>query len=143
MNRAGVELLKKYEGCRLKAYKDPVGILTIGWGQTGEWIKPETVITQDEADWTLKDEIQKVEFQVNKLLKKPANENQLAAMICFAYNVGVGNYAKSTLLNCFNKGNVEAAAQEFKRWNKAGGHVLQGLVARRQAESELFSSTPV
>ncbi len=136
--QAGIDLVKEFEGCRLKAYLDAVSKLTVGWGHTGDDVKPGMEITQEEADKLLEQDYAHHEAGVKKLLKRPVNENQIAALTCFAYNLGLGNLARSTLLNCINKGHIQFAPDEFLRWTKAGGRELPGLVRRRKAERALF-----
>lgn len=138
MNKAGLDLLKSFEGCKLKAYKDIVGVWTIGYGHTGADVKPGMTITQVQAEELLDKDLEKFEDGVDVLLQVNVNENQFAALVCFAYNCGLGNLKQSTLLRCINKHNSEQAANEFLRWNKAGGVEVPGLTRRRKAERELF-----
>lgn len=137
MNKAGVDLLKHFEGCKLETYRDSIGVYTIGYGHT-EGVHSLMVWTQEQADKQLEADIERFEAGVRGLLKTPVTENQLAALVCFAFNVGLGNFKRSTLLNCINKGNYNVGS-EFLRWDKAGGRVLAGLTKRRQAEAALFS----
>ncbi len=139
MTQAGIDLLKSFEGLRLKAYKDSVGIWTIGYGHTGS-VSPDMEITAGEAEELLKKDLESFEAGVQKLLTTPVTPNQFAAMVCFAYNCGLGNFKQSTLLRCVNKHNIAGAADEFLRWDKAAGIVLPGLTRRRKAERELFLS---
>lgn len=140
MNDAGLSLLKSFEGCRLKAYKDIVGVLTIGYGHTGPDVNLGLIWTQDQADQHLAQDLDKFVQGVEDLLEDDVTENQLAALVCFAYNVGLGNLGKSHLLSKLNAGDVQGAANEFLRWNRAGGQVVAGLTRRRQAEKALFLS---
>jgi lysozyme len=142
INEAGLALLKSFEGCRLTAYRDAVGVWTIGWGQTGDWIHSGLEISQGRADELLAESLAKFETGVESLAKVPVNSNEFSALVCFAYNVGLDNLKKSTLLNCLNKHNRIAAGSEFLKWTKAKGIELPGLVRRRQAEKALFL-TPV
>jgi lysozyme len=135
--RAGLGLIKQFEGCRLTAYLCPAGVWTIGWGRTTN-VKRGDTCTQAQADAWLVAEYDAFERRVRALVKVPLTTNQLGALVSFAYNVGTGALASSTLLRLLNAGQYEAAAQQFARWNKAGGRVLSGLTRRRKAEAELF-----
>lgn len=137
INSDGLSLIKSFEGCRLKAYKDAVGILTIGYGDTHNVI-PNQEITQDEADVRLMQRLEEFEKGVSSLVKVSITENQFSALISFAYNLGLGNLKISMLLRCINKHNNTGAADEFLKWTKAGGRELSGLVRRRRAERDLF-----
>ena len=143
INDAGVRLVQEFEGCKLEAYPDPgTGDepFTIGWGSTGPDIGPGTVWTQEEADARFLDDLTKFGDGVDRLVRVPLTDNQFAALVSFAYNVGLGALAGSTLLRKLNAGDYEGAADQFPRWNKGGGRVLPGLVRRRAAERDLFLS---
>ncbi|WIA55086.1 lysozyme [Sphingobium sp. WTD-1] len=114
---------------------------TIGWGFTtwnGKKVQLGQKITQAEADAALIKEYDAYEAQVRALVKVPVSANQLGALVSFAFNVGVGALRSSTLLRMLNAGNYAGAAQQFARWDKAGGRVLAGLTKRRAAEAMLF-----
>jgi lysozyme len=135
---AGLALVKQFEGCRLVAYQDIVGVWTIGYGHT-QGVYQGMTITQAQADQWLGVEYSQFEAKVKALVKVPVTQNQLGALTCFAYNVGIGNLSSSTLLKLLNSGaNAQTVAAQFARWNQAGGKVLAGLVARRAAEANLF-----
>lgn len=138
INAEGLKLIKDFEGCKLKAYQDIVGVFTIGYGDTLN-VKSGDEITQAEADKRLQDRLESFESGVSKLLKVAVTDNRFSAMVCFAYNVGLENFKRSTLLNCVNKIEWEHAAKEFLRWNRAGGKEVAGLTRRREAEKALFS----
>lgn len=143
LNKAGVDLVKRFEGCKLHAYPDPSTggePWTIGWGHTGKDVTKDTVWTQKQADDRLLLDLIGTTLQVSKLLKPTISDNALSALVCFAYNVGVHNLAASTLLHLVNASNSPWAALEFEKWNHANGKVLPGLTARRKAEKELFLS---
>ena len=147
VNKATIDLIKKFEGFRAEAYKDSVGIWTIGYGTTAMarvGIEPKAGmrITEQEALGYLDAAVTKFSHEVTRLLKQPANENEFGAMVSLAYNIGPGAFAKSSVLRLFNAGDKEGAADAFLLWNKAGGKVLRGLVRRRDAEKRLFL-TPV
>lgn len=139
MHEEAKKLIKKFEGCRLTAYKCPAGIWTIGYGYT-HGIHEGMSITQDQADILLDEEIDNVAKQVSSVVKVPLTSNQEDALIDFAYNLGIGNLKSSTLLKKLNVSDFAGAADEFDKWIYASGKVLPGLVKRRQAEKELFLS---
>lgn len=137
MSRAGLNLIKRFEGCKLKAYLCPAGVLTIGWGFT-RGVRRGDVITQAEADRRLVEEYDAFEREVRGLVRVPLTDNQWGALVSFTFNVGVANFKSSTLLKLLNQGKWMEAAEQFPRWNKAGGRVLAGLTTRRAAERQLF-----
>lgn len=139
INGAGLRLLKQYEGCKLTAYKCPAGIWTIGYGSTGGHVKRGLTITQDQAEGLLRSDLRRFEDAVAKLAPG-ATDNQFSALVSFAFNVGIDALKKSTLLKLHKAGDYEGAAEQFPRWNKAGGKVLPGLVKRRAAEAALYRS---
>ena len=135
---AGLALVKHFEGCRLTAYQDSIGVWTIGWGHT-QGVYQGMTITQAQADQWLGVEYAQFEGKIKNLLKVSVTQNQLGALTCFAYNVGIGNLSSSTLLSLLNSGApAPAVAAQFSRWNMAGGKVLPGLTNRRAAEANLF-----
>lgn len=139
INERGLELIKRFEGCKLRAYQDVVGVWTIGWGCTGDDIEEGLEISQEEADEMLEEDLIHFEDAITDLLEgTPVNENQFAALVCFAYNCGLENLKSSTLLKKVNAKNWKGAAAEFLKWDHAGGLVFAGLTRRRQAESALF-----
>lgn len=138
INQAGISLIKEFEGCKLTAYQDIVGIWTIGYGHTGPPVHPGLVLTQQEVDDLLRNDLYKFGIGVNKLVQAEVTENQFAALVCFSYNVGLGALEKSTLLRKLNLNLYTEAADEFLRWDKAGGVAVLGLARRRRAERELF-----
>lgn len=137
--RAGLSLIKAFEGCKLTAYKCPADVWTIGYGRTTN-VKPGQTITQAQADAWLIEEYDDFESAVKRVVKVKLTENQLGALVSLAYNIGVGAFSKSTLLRKVNAGDEAGAAAQFKRWNRAGGRVLNGLTRRRVAEAKLFAS---
>jgi len=134
----GKDLLKFFEGCELVAYQDSVGVWTIGYGHT-KGVTPGMTITQEEAEQMLESELTEYEGYVEKYVTVPLTQNQFDALVVWVYNLGPTNFRNSTLLKELNSGNYNAAGTEIKRWNKAGGKVLAGLVKRREAEAELFN----
>lgn len=141
-NDAGLALIKEFEGLRLEAYKDPVGIWTIGYGHTAAAGNPkpvkDLVITPAQADTILRRDLIQYENAVKEAVKVPLNENQFAALVSFTFNLGPGNLRKSTLLQKLNARDYAGAAKQFPKWNRAGGQVLAGLTRRRKAEQALF-----
>jgi GH24 family phage-related lysozyme (muramidase) len=141
-SRSGIDLIKKWEGCRLKAYQDSVGVWTIGYGLTSAaGIVPVTkgmVITQQQADDYLVRSLVKYEAAVTRALTRAPSQPQFDAMVSLCYNIGPGAFAGSTLVRRFNSGDIPGAADAFLMWNKAGGKVLQGLVNRRMDERAFF-----
>ena len=141
ISNKGLALIKSFEGCELEAYPDPGtggDPWTIGFGHTGPEVKPGLVITAEEADSLLERDVARFERCVEKSLSVEVTQEQFDALVCFAYNVGCKNLQDSTLLKYVNQGRFDDAAQQFLRWNKAGGKVLAGLTRRRQAEADLF-----
>jgi lysozyme len=144
MNK-GIPIIRKFEGLKLKAYLCPAGVWSIGYGNTfyenGSKVQEGEKITLDRADKLLFFVVQKFESEVSKLVKSSINDNQLGALTSFAFNVGAGNLGKSTLLKKVNANPNDATIRdEFMRWTKAGGKVLNGLVTRRKAEADLYFS---
>jgi lysozyme len=144
MNK-GIPIIRKFEGLKLRAYLCPAGVWTIGYGSTffenGSKVQEGDKITLDRADRLLFFVVTKFENEVKKIVKSEINENQLGALTSFAFNVGAGNLAKSTLLKKVNANPNDATIRdEFMRWTKAGGKVLNGLVTRRKAEADLYFS---
>ena len=142
-SKNGIDLIKKYEGCRLKAYKCPAGIWTIGIGHTGKVNgKPITegmAITPLMAETLLVIDLQRFENAVNKQ-KLKLNQNQFDAIISFVFNVGTGAFAKSSMLKFLKQGHYPLAAGQFDRWIYVGGKKLAGLIKRRADEKKLFLS---
>jgi lysozyme len=135
------KIIRDFEGHSLKAYPDPVtkgDPWTISWGLTGAWVKPGLVITQDESKQRFMEYIQKFCDQLTPLIKVPVSKSQYVAVLSLAWNVGIGNISKSTLLKKLNAQDFKGAADEFLKWNKAGGKVIPGLTRRRVAEREFF-----
>ena len=138
----GIALIKQYEGLRLTTYKDAVGIPTIGYGHVENPIPPggTRTITAEDAEQILREDLQRFEHDVNNMLTVEVTQNQFDALVRFAFNLGPANLKSSTLLRKVNSGDFNGAAEEFPKWNHAGGQVLAGLTARRNAEKNLFLS---
>ena len=140
LGERGTEILKYFEGCKLTAYQDSVGVWTIGYGHT-KGVYDGMTITQDQAEQMLLSELEEYEVYIKDMVTVPLTQNQFDALVVWVYNLGPTNFRNSTLLKELNAGNYNAAGQEITRWNKAGGKVLAGLVKRREAEAQLFSDT--
>lgn len=140
----GVSLIKQFEGLCLTAYQDSVGVWTIGYGWTqpvdGKPIRPGMTIKEETAERLLRTGLVGYESDVSKLVKVKLTQGQFDALVSFAYNLGARALSTSTLLQKLNAGDNAGAADEFPRWNKAGGKVLPGLMRRREAERALFLS---
>lgn len=141
INKVGIDLIKRWEGFRSDAYLCPAGIWTIGYGFT-KGVKKGDKMTLEEAEIRLLEELKPREICVKKYVKVPINENEFAALVSFAYNLGCGALQNSTLLKKLNTKDRKGAAKEFIRWSKAKGFVLEGLVKRRLEETHLFL-TPI
>lgn len=140
----GILLIKKFEGCSLTAYQDSVGVWTIGYGWTqsvaGKPVGRGMTITQNTAEQLLLTGLSQYEAGVTNLVSKPLTQHQFDALVSFAYNLGIKSLGTSTLLKRLSAGDYRGAADEFPKWNRAGGKVLNGLIARRAAERSLFLS---
>lgn len=136
-----IELIAKYEGCNLKAYKCPAGIWTIGYGHTGDNVKEGVIISKGEADILLEKEVAKIRDQINCLLKVPLKENQIEALISLTYNVGMGAFKRSKLLKRINNSeDLELISKEWIEFNKVNGKTVKGLLKRRTEEILIFLS---
>ena len=135
----GLELIKEFEGLRLKAYLCSAKVWTIGYGHT-KGVKKGDTCTQEEADAFLVADVKWVLTAVERTVKVPLTSGQRAAVNSFIFNCGAGAFRTSTLLRKLNAGDYKGAADEFPRWNKAGGKVIKGLVRRRAAERKVFLS---
>lgn len=140
----GIALIKEFEGCKLTAYQDSVGVWTIGYGWTqpvdGKPIRAGMTIKQETAERLLKTGLVSYENDVSRLVKVRLKQGEFDALVSFTYNLGARSLSASTLLRKLNAGDYAGAADEFLHWNKAGGKVLNGLTRRREAERALFLS---
>ena len=133
------KLIRRFEGCRLKAYLCPAGVWTVGWGSTGADVGPRTLWTQAQADRRMEADAQS--FARKTLALCPAlgsDSRALSAVADFSYNLGVGRLRGSTLRRRINAQDWDGARQELAKWVRGGGKVLKGLVLRRAAEAELL-----
>lgn len=137
----GLALIREFEGLRLTAYQDAVGVWTIGYGTT-RGVEKGQRITEAQAEELLREDVARFEPEVLRLVKVPLSQPQFDALVSFTYNLGSKNLGSSTLLRVLNAGDYKGAAGQFERWNKAGGKVLAGLTRRRSAERKLFESSP-
>ena len=143
INKAGKDLIKRFEGCKLKAYKCPANVWTIGYGNTfyedGTKVKEGDVITQERAEELFDIIISDFVRMTDALVKSNVTENNFSALVSFTFNVGTGNLKRSTLLRKVNANPKDPTiAAEFNKWVRANDRVLQGLVKRRKAEAKLY-----
>ncbi len=141
INSAGLKLITTFEGRELAAYQDSVGVWTIGYGHT-KTARPGMTITQAQAEQLLQTDLEEFEAAVTDAAEISLNSDQFSALVSFCFNLGAGSLFESTLLRVLNNGDIQAAANEFPRWNKAGGQALLGLTRRRMAERALFLGQP-
>ena len=139
ISQEGLSLIKKFEGCRLEAYYCSGGVLTIGYGHTGG-VKESDTITQEEAEKLLRADVFKFEEYVEDNVMVELDQGQFDALVAWTFNLGPGNLRESTMLKKLNNADYESVPFEMRRWNKAGGKTLDGLIRRRNAEALLFQS---
>ena len=136
------ELIARFEGLRLKAYKCPAGIWTVGIGATtfnGKRVTEGLVITKEQAYEQLERDLAVFENGVGRLVNKPINQDQFDALVSFSFNVGLGSLSRSSILKKVNADPSDPTIRDsFAMWNKAGGKVLAGLVKRRKAEADWY-----
>ena len=138
----GIDLICGFEGLRLKAYDDGVGVWTIGFGTTiypnGIRVKKGDICTEAQAKAYMAYDLKKFESTVNSAVTVPLNQNQFDALVSLAYNIGPSAFSKSTLVKKLNAGDIRGASDQFDVWVNAGGKRMQGLVNRRAKEKEVF-----
>lgn len=137
------EIIKEFEGLRLEAYQDSVGIWTIGYGNTyyldGKAVRKGDKITKQEADYLFNHTVDLFASNVRKLVHVQLTSNQFEAIVSLAYNIGIGAFKSSTLLKKLNVNpNDPAIRNEFLKWKMAGGKEIKGLLNRRIKESDLY-----
>lgn len=140
LSQRGIDLIKQFEGYSSKAYPDPAtggAPWTIGYGTT-RGVKPGMIITAEQAEKMLRDDVARFESGVSSLITSPTTKGQFDAMVSLAYNIGLGNFGKSTLLKKHNARCYTCAADQFRVWNRANGKVMNGLTKRRAAEREVY-----
>ena len=135
------KIVKHFESLNLKAYKCPAGVWTIGWGHT-QWVGAGMVITESVAEELLDKDLELAINSVNSLVKVDLMQHQFDALVSLVFNIGHGNFSKSTMLKLLNERDYLGAANEFAKWRMAGGKVMPGLVRRRAAEANLFIGAP-
>ncbi|MEG0341988.1 MAG: lysozyme [Acinetobacter sp.] len=142
VNSSGIDLICNFEGKRLVAYDDGVGVWTIGFGTTiypnGIKVKKGDVCTEAQAKAYMAHDLKKFELTVNNAVTVPLNQNQFDALVSLAYNIGTNAFKNSTLVKKLNAGDYRGAATQFDAWINAGGKRMQGLVNRRAKEKALF-----
>jgi lysozyme len=138
-SNTGLQLIKEHEGLRLVAYRDPVGVWTIGYGHTTN-VYPGMFISNERAVTLLLQDVQQAERCIQREVKVPLTQTMFDALVSFVFNLGCGAFRSSTILGLLNEGNYLPAADQFPRWVRAGGRVLPGLVRRRALEQGLFLS---
>lgn len=134
----GLALTQQFEGCRLTAYQDQVGVWTIGYGHTGRDVTSGLIITQDQANALLSSDIAGSSAYVNQVVMVALQQNQFDALVDFVFNLGRAAFGNSTMLRYLNAGNFAGASGQFVLWDHAGGQVVLGLLRRRQAEAAMF-----
>lgn len=147
ITKKGIDLMKEFEGLRLEAYQDIVGVWTIGYGNTyyedGTKVKKGDKITKERALDLYTNIMNRFSDQVRNAIVNPdrISDTQFSAMVSLAYNIGIGAFKGSTLLKKVNANPCDPTIpNEFLRWNKAGGKVVNGLTRRRQAEADLYTN---
>tara|TARA_R110000803_G_scaffold6755_1_gene21760 strand:+ start:300 stop:746 length:447 start_codon:yes stop_codon:yes gene_type:complete len=143
--QTGIELIKRFEGFSSTPYLCPADVPTIGYGNTrridgSRVAMDDEPISEEDGEALLAHELLSFESSVGKLITAELTQGMFDALVSFCYNLGSGNLQSSTLRMKLNRGHYEGAADEFPKWRKAGGRVLQGLVRRRASERELFLS---
>ena len=147
INAGGLSIITATEGFVAEPYRCPAGIASVGYGSTvlldGSRVKMDSkAVTEDEAKALLRKHLDHVETGILRFVRVSLNENEFSALCSFVYNLGIGRLQSSTLRAKLNRGERLAAANQFRRWVRAGGRVLRGLVIRRELERQLFL-TPV
>lgn len=140
VNQETIDLIKKFEGCKLHVYKDAIGLPTIGIGHLITKGEEFTEITEEEAENLLKKDLQQAVNAVLRLIKVSLTDNQFGALVSFCFNCGSGSLQRSTLRAKLNREEYNDVPAEFLKWNKAGGKVFKGLTRRREAEAALFAA---
>ena len=134
----GIYAIKKFEGCELIAYQDAVGVWTIGYGHT-KGVSEGDIISSAQAEALLLKELKEYENYVHELVEVPLHQYQFDALVSWTYNLGPTNLKSSTMLKVLNEGKYNEVPDQMRRWNRAGGKVLEGLVKRRDYEARLFA----
>lgn len=136
-SQRGIDLIKESEGCKLRAYYCPAGVLTIGYGHTGRGVQSGMTISQEQADDFLRHDLATCESFINAACLS-LMQGEYDALVSFAFNLGIASLERSTLWRKVKAGDMAGAAAEFPLWVHGDGKVLPGLVTRRNAEAALF-----
>jgi lysozyme len=139
-SKQGLAMTESFESCRLTAYQDVKGVWTVGWGHTGPEVVEGLVWTQSQADAALESDMAYAVSKVNSMVTVELTQGQFDALVDFAFNCGCNAEKGSTLLKLVNQGDMDAAANEFEKWDHASGKVVAGLLRRRLAEKEEFTN---
>ncbi len=146
MTEEGLALIKEFEGFRARAYRDAVGVWTVGYGHTSmagaPQVTPDFVVTREEGAKILAHDVELFAKGVRASVHVPLSDAQFSALVSFAYNVGVGAFRNSSVLKAVNARDFDAVPRRLNLWVKAGGRTLPGLVRRRAAEGVLFLAAP-
>ena len=134
----GIALIKKFEGCELTAYQCSANVWTLGYGHT-KGVREGDECDVERAEDMLINDLQEFERWVNELVKVELSQHQFDALVAWTFNLGPTNLAESTMLKRLNVKDYEIVPTEMRRWNRAGGQVVDGLVRRREAEALLFA----
>tara|TARA_R110000751_G_scaffold134950_1_gene237618 strand:- start:798 stop:1235 length:438 start_codon:yes stop_codon:yes gene_type:complete len=137
ISKEGIDLIKHFEGCKLEAYEDAVGVPTIAYGRIKD-VKMGDSCMQAQAEAWLDEELHEYEGYINDAVTVSLNQNQFDSLVSWVYNLGPSNLKSSTMLKVLNKEQYADVPEQIQRWNKAGGKVLKGLTKRRNAEALLF-----
>jgi len=137
ISKEGIDLIKHFEGCRLEAYEDAVGVPTIAYGRIKD-VKMGDSCTQAQAEAWLDEELHEYEGYINDAVTVALTQNQFDSLVSWVYNLGPSNLKSSTMLKVLNKEQYADVPEQIQRWNKAGGKVLEGSTKRRNAEALLF-----
>ena len=140
IDKYGEKLIKQFESCKLTAYKvdKTEKYYTIGWGHYGSDVKKDMIISKETADKLFRNDIKYFETCVSSCLQVKVTQSMFNALVSLTYNVGFSAFKNSTLLKYVNKNQFTKASKEFKKWNKCGGKVLNGLIKRRMLEKIEF-----
>ena len=130
-------IIKHFEGLRLDAYLCPSGVPTIGYGHT-QGVKLGDTINLEEANSLLENDLKALQKVMSKVVKVQVTQGEFIALMSFVYNLGIGNFRRSSLLRLLNGGDKKGAAKEFPKWSMANGKVLAGLKKRRVTEERVF-----
>lgn len=137
-SKQGLDLTEGFEGCSLMPYQDVAGVWTDGYGNTHN-VVPGQAITQAQAEADLLRNVAEAEAAVNRLVHIAMSQEEFDALVDFTFNLGIGNFASSTLLKKLNARDIQGAIDEFVKWDRAGGVEVAGLLRRRKAEAALFT----